>query len=312
MKKGISLIVLIVTIIIMIIIAGAVIISLSEINVIDQAESAVQKHNDANEKDILVLAWGEYMASLLSNPTAELKVEGATVTGDNTSGWTVIFTSGNKYHVSSKGEITKEGVQEGPVIDDTKVEAILVKLLQGDTDKGLILELKQELNLEHVNENDILDILYMFSHPTKRDEDGNYNMEIYFYEIDRIYLLSIEYDENENEKYEVKYESKEENKELYEYAAKLEQIRQELEVAFVGKTVSEMQEKYTDRTLEQYILDNCKSIKTIELSSYFDDTLISDMTFEYSNMENEFFGDTLRFNTNEEGKYIRVTIAGGS
>ena len=315
--KGISLIVLSVTIIVMIIIAGTVILTLTNTNVIDQAESAVQKHNDANEKDILVLAWGEYMASLLSNPTAELKVEGATVTGNNITGWTVSFNSGNKYKVSSKGEIIKDEVQEGSVIDDAKVEAILLRAADelwnnSTVNENIVLELKQELNLKHVNGNKWEDIFYTFIDSTKQNTDGIYNTEIYFYEIDRIYLLSTECDENWNAKHEVKYESKEENKVLYEYAAKLEQIRKELEVAFVGKTVSEMQEKHTDKTLEQYILDNCKSIKTIEFSSYFDDTFISSMTFEYSNMENGFFGDTLHFNTNEEGKYIRVTITAGS
>ena len=111
MKKGISLIVLIITIIVMIIIAGAVILTLSESNVIDQAESAVQKHNESNEKDMLVLAWGEYMAVSLSNPVADLKVQSATVTGNNTNGWQVTFPSGNKYQVSAKGQITKDGVQ---------------------------------------------------------------------------------------------------------------------------------------------------------------------------------------------------------
>lgn len=50
-KKGISLIVLIVTIIVMIIIAGAVIISLSQTDIIDKAEDAVTKYNQGVNKE---------------------------------------------------------------------------------------------------------------------------------------------------------------------------------------------------------------------------------------------------------------------
>ena len=60
-KKGISLIVLIVTIIVMIIIAGAVIISLTETNVIDQAELAVEKHNMSEIKSAVSLAYADWI-----------------------------------------------------------------------------------------------------------------------------------------------------------------------------------------------------------------------------------------------------------
>ena len=45
MKKGISLIVLVITIIVMIIIAGAIIIPLNSSNVIEQSNDAVYKSN---------------------------------------------------------------------------------------------------------------------------------------------------------------------------------------------------------------------------------------------------------------------------
>ena len=62
-KKGISLIVLIVTIIVMIIIAGAVIISLTETNIIDQAELAVEKHNISELKSAASMAYADYLAN---------------------------------------------------------------------------------------------------------------------------------------------------------------------------------------------------------------------------------------------------------
>ncbi len=57
MKKGISLIVLVITIIVMIIIAGAIIISLSQTNVISQAEKARLESNNAEIKSIAALVY---------------------------------------------------------------------------------------------------------------------------------------------------------------------------------------------------------------------------------------------------------------
>ncbi len=58
MKKGISLIVLVITIIVMIIIAGAIIISLNSTNVINKANTAVDASNEAELKAAVAL---EYM-----------------------------------------------------------------------------------------------------------------------------------------------------------------------------------------------------------------------------------------------------------
>lgn len=58
MKKGISLIVLVITIIVMIIIAGAIIISLNSTNVVKKANTAVDSSNEAELKAAVAL---EYM-----------------------------------------------------------------------------------------------------------------------------------------------------------------------------------------------------------------------------------------------------------
>lgn len=59
MKKGISLIVLVITIIVMIIIAGAIIISLNSSNVITKADDAVLKSDLANVRSELTLKYTE-------------------------------------------------------------------------------------------------------------------------------------------------------------------------------------------------------------------------------------------------------------
>lgn len=62
MKKGISLIVLVITIIVMIIIAGAIIISLNSSNVISQANDAVTKSDKANLRSELSLVYADIMS----------------------------------------------------------------------------------------------------------------------------------------------------------------------------------------------------------------------------------------------------------
>ena len=70
MKKGISLIVLVITIIVMIIIAGAIIISLNSSNVIAQSNDAVKKSDEANANAILSVVYAEKLAAhYAANPT---------------------------------------------------------------------------------------------------------------------------------------------------------------------------------------------------------------------------------------------------
>lgn len=79
MKKGISLIVLVITIIVMIIIAGAIIISLNSSNVIDSANNAVDKSNVANVKSLLALQYAEIMdAKYNEDSTDDPTLESAT------------------------------------------------------------------------------------------------------------------------------------------------------------------------------------------------------------------------------------------
>ena len=62
MKKGISLIVLVITIIVMIIIAGAIILSLNSSNVITKANEAVAGSDLANARNAAMLAYAEAAA----------------------------------------------------------------------------------------------------------------------------------------------------------------------------------------------------------------------------------------------------------
>ena len=69
MKKGISLIVLVITIIVMIIIAGAIIISLNSTSVIDKANTAVTKTDVGTLNDKLTLAYVDVKATYPTTAT---------------------------------------------------------------------------------------------------------------------------------------------------------------------------------------------------------------------------------------------------
>ena len=59
MKKGISLIVLVITIIVMIILAASVVIALNNSGVIDKADDATHRQNEAQLNTMVNLAWSE-------------------------------------------------------------------------------------------------------------------------------------------------------------------------------------------------------------------------------------------------------------
>lgn len=67
MKKGISLIVLVITILVLAILAGAIIISLSSTNVIEQASKAATAADLANAKSALTLAYSKAVAHGFEN-----------------------------------------------------------------------------------------------------------------------------------------------------------------------------------------------------------------------------------------------------
>ena len=93
MKKGISLIVLVITIIVMIIIAATVVISLSNTGIIDRADQAVQLTNEKQVQDFAAMVWAEkYMdeyrgEDLTREVLEELEAEG--ITADD---WNITIT----------------------------------------------------------------------------------------------------------------------------------------------------------------------------------------------------------------------------
>lgn len=79
MKKGISLIVLVITIIVLAILAGAIIISLSNQNVISQASDAVTKADLANARNAVTLEYASAVSRGTVKDGKAYQTDGTTV-----------------------------------------------------------------------------------------------------------------------------------------------------------------------------------------------------------------------------------------
>ena len=120
-KRGISLIVLVITIIIMIILAGAIILTLSSNGIIGKANDATKTTDLANAKQVVSLAKGEWdlVGKVEGYDTlkeyAEAKLE--------ETGFSVGKEKAGSYHVSTKGELYRYPViPEGFVVSNISSE----------------------------------------------------------------------------------------------------------------------------------------------------------------------------------------------
>ncbi len=123
-KKGISLIVLVITIIVLIILAASVVISLSNTGIINKASHAVQLTDESQVQDLAALIWAEcYMdlekkENIVTFVREELKKQG--ITEDN---WEITITESGVAITSKKNEYNSEELNPINVkITDDKYE----------------------------------------------------------------------------------------------------------------------------------------------------------------------------------------------
>jgi len=113
-KKGISLIVLVITIIVMIVLAGAIILSLNNSGIIGKANMAVSDTDEATVKEIAQMAWAEAYADGVRTVEGENGFK-AKVTGTLTTN--EVDTSKYLLNITEKGVTvklkTKAWIQDG-------------------------------------------------------------------------------------------------------------------------------------------------------------------------------------------------------
>ena len=111
MKKGISLIVLVITIIVMIILAASVVITLSNTGVINRASEAVDATNQSQVQDLAALIWADaYMGGkrgteLEAEVTTKLSEQGVTATDWNITVTNTGVTINEKYKGPTLGSL---------------------------------------------------------------------------------------------------------------------------------------------------------------------------------------------------------------
>lgn len=110
-KKGITLIGLVVTIIVLLILAGVTIATLTGDNGLLTKSTEAKKENLIGaEKEKIGLGFNEYRIKKYTDTNPSLTVEGATVTENGTDGWTIKFAE-HEYTLSADGTTIN-----GPII----------------------------------------------------------------------------------------------------------------------------------------------------------------------------------------------------
>ena len=135
-EQGITLIALIVTIIVLLILAGITIsLVLGQDGIFRKAETAKGEYIVAQEKELIGLAYSEYKMNKMDNESytmqnaLDAEKAGATAEGDETYGWDITFTdTGHQYTLNGNGSV-EEGIaddrwdgvsKEEPQIDESK------------------------------------------------------------------------------------------------------------------------------------------------------------------------------------------------
>ncbi len=152
-KQGISLIVLVITIIVMIILAASVVITLSNTGVINRASQAVDLTNEAAVQDLAALTWADaYMdnkrgTELVSEVTTKLGEQGVTADKWNITVTDTGVTVTNKNSSSTTlGSLIKGPEDYGKTVDYTVTTE--VTLYDWDEDEENTIETKKTVTVD--------------------------------------------------------------------------------------------------------------------------------------------------------------------
>ena len=107
-NKGITIVALVITIIIMLILAGVTVKIATGGGIIDKTKNTSDEIEIEQEKEKVKSGYLSYKTAKMVDDNAQLFVENAQPpTGNATSGWTVIFTkTNNEYKLTKDGKVT--------------------------------------------------------------------------------------------------------------------------------------------------------------------------------------------------------------
>lgn len=173
---------LIITIIVLLILAMVSIKIITNHDVIKYSKDATNNYSTEEEIEKIKLGLASRRMGAVTNASAELKVDGATVTGDANTGWKVKFIkSENIYNVDKDGNINKaisidptKGTPVTLVKDQSLGELVIIgkpTITKEEASKYLGIgqlevngtEWSFEINLEHTDSNEIYLTAYKFN-----------------------------------------------------------------------------------------------------------------------------------------------------
>ena len=105
-NKGITIVTLVITIIIMLILAGVTVKITTGKGTINEAENTKSEYDLEEEKAKIKSGYLSYISAKMTDDNAQLSVKVAQKTGNATSGWTVTFTkTNNEYRLTKDGKV---------------------------------------------------------------------------------------------------------------------------------------------------------------------------------------------------------------
>lgn len=355
-KTGISLVALVVTIVVLIIMSGAVILSFNKTNILDQAEFAAERQKVAFLQEKITMEKQNEMLSRFETTHSNVATQNKTVTVQellnvteedalniveansipaNMPAGTYYELDSNRYSSRLRNQRTNlallsrgidrendlvsdtyvvsenfvvyyiiDGKTGAPTqeINDNKVVELLMNIMQTDGPtspeaQNYAKQLKETLFITNIESNNLFDFMV-----TLYDENDN-QMLFYFYTIDRMYVFN-------SDGTSLVYIDKENKTSTYEYAQKAAQVLKELKILCIGKTKTELLEKYNNGTLNSYVLENCQNITYIEINS---NLYIENLNFIINNIEYDFDNaNTLNLIFDESGKCINIHLTAGA
>jgi len=146
-QKGITLIALVITIIVLLILAGVTIsMVLGDEGIIAQAQKAEKTHAEKTIEERAQLAYQDYMIAAMTGEKTNIKedaIEGGRITGDPNYGWSVIGK--HEFMLNTKGEIEEK----------TADQDYLERYLLGENKQGInpFTTIDPETNTPIINQN---------------------------------------------------------------------------------------------------------------------------------------------------------------
>ena len=187
-NKGITLVALVITIIVLLILAMVSIKIAIDGGLITKAKDATDTHIIGAEEEAIQLGYSEYQIDLANNKPASLTVKDAT-TEQTAEGWKVTFsgTTGNVYTINNKGKITGPTKEEKTEDDMAMEKYALGDNLQGQV-MGNLLSDKDNMIFKQLNGKDVtyLDMAPYFTGGEKIDAAFylKYNNKVYRTQLD--------------------------------------------------------------------------------------------------------------------------------